>query len=197
MSEPIILPPDFTINSVATDPLDIDCNTSYFWEELLEAFTMPASGATSSITVCNTAHYVTGCYLWLRTAGWLEITSKPSQTSLTVRNNGYENNAAPTSVIVAGTPFVHTPPATPTGIDESDTINVPSIADGDQYNTDITVTGAALGDFVMLGFSASIGAIAVTAAVTAADTVTVNWVNNTGGAVDLASMDVYVRVIPK
>lgn len=63
-----------------------------------------------------------------------------------------------------------------------------SIADGDEAVDTITVTGVALGDMV-LGVSASVDVadLVLSAAVTAADEVTVSLANNTGGAVDLAS----------
>lgn len=73
--------------------------------------------------------------------------------------------------------------------------NPASILDGDELALDITVTGVALGDMV-LGVSTSIdvGDLVVDATVTAANTVTVVYANNTGGAVDLGSHDVKVLV---
>jgi hypothetical protein len=62
-----------------------------------------------------------------------------------------------------------------------------SIADGDEAETTVTVAGAALGDFVDVSFSLDVADLALVAAVTAANTVSVSLLNNTGGAVDLAS----------
>jgi hypothetical protein len=53
--------------------------------------------------------------------------------------------------------------------------------------TDVTVTGAALGDLVLVSFNLDATDAVVTAAVTAANTVTVVVLNNTAGAVDLAA----------
>lgn len=63
-----------------------------------------------------------------------------------------------------------------------------SIADGDEAVDTLTVTGVALGD-VVLGVSCSVDVadLNITAAVTAANEVTVQLNNNTGAAVDLAS----------
>jgi hypothetical protein len=63
-----------------------------------------------------------------------------------------------------------------------------SVADGDEAVDTIAVPGVALGDIV-LGVSASVDVadLNLTAAVTAANEVTVQVNNNTGGAVDLAS----------
>lgn len=83
------------------------------------------------------------------------------------------------------------------GLDGSVTWDAGSIADGDEEVKELTVTGAVLGDFVMASLSLDVADLAITAAVTAADTVTIQLLNNTGGAVDLASATAYVRVLPR
>lgn len=82
------------------------------------------------------------------------------------------------------------------GLDASETFDAGSIADGDEEVGEITVTGAALGDFVLASLSIDVADLAITAAVTAANTVTYQLLNNTGGAIDLASATLRVRVIP-
>lgn len=82
-------------------------------------------------------------------------------------------------------------------LEASATWDAGSIADGDEEAKEITVTGAALGDFVLVSASIDVADLALVAQVTAANTVTAQLLNNTGGAVDLASMTVYVRVIPR
>lgn len=62
-----------------------------------------------------------------------------------------------------------------------------SIASGAVSAGDITVTGAALGDFVLVALKGDIADLVVTAAVTAANTVTITLANNTGGAVTALS----------
>jgi hypothetical protein len=68
------------------------------------------------------------------------------------------------------------------------TIDFGSVADGDEVVDTIAVPGVALGD-VVIGVSASVDVadLNLTAAVTAANEVTVQVNNNTGGAIDLAS----------
>lgn len=83
------------------------------------------------------------------------------------------------------------------GLQASETFDAGSIADGDEEVGEITVTGAALGDFVLVSHSLDVADLAITAAVTAANTVTYQLLNNTGGAIDLASGTVTVRVLPK
>lgn len=83
------------------------------------------------------------------------------------------------------------------GLNGSATWNAASIADGDMESKDITVEGAVIGDFVVASMGVDVTDLVVSAQVTAADTVTVTLANNTGGAVDLASTTVRVRVFPK
>ena len=72
-----------------------------------------------------------------------------------------------------------------------------SIADGDEAAQEVTVTGAQLGDFALASMSIDITDLMLSAAVTAADTVTVVAANNTGGAIDLGSGTLFVMVIPR
>jgi hypothetical protein len=72
-----------------------------------------------------------------------------------------------------------------------------SIADGNEEEQDITVTGAALGDFVVASLGVDTVGLTLTADVTAANTVTVVLGNFTGSAVDLASATLTVKVFPK
>jgi len=69
-----------------------------------------------------------------------------------------------------------------------------SIADGAEEASTVTVTGAEVGDYAIASLSIDISDLVLDAQVTAANTVTCVLANNTGGAVDLASATVYVRV---
>lgn len=70
----------------------------------------------------------------------------------------------------------------------SATYDAANLVDGAGATTTITVTGAALGDFVVgVSHSVDLAGITVTAYVSAANTVSVRFQNATGGAVDLAS----------
>jgi len=62
---------------------------------------------------------------------------------------------------------------------------------------EVTVTGAALGDYAMASFGSDVLDLALDAQVTAADIVTCNLLNNTGGSVNLPSATIYVMVIKK
>jgi hypothetical protein len=62
-------------------------------------------------------------------------------------------------------------------------------------SSDVTVTGAALGDVVLVSLGVDTVDAAVVGAVTAADTVTVTLLNNTAGAVNLASTTVRIVVL--
>lgn len=61
-------------------------------------------------------------------------------------------------------------------------------ADGAGESVDVTATGAVLGDFVLVSFSSDTVDFIVTAMVTAANTVTVRFQNETGaGSTQIAS----------
>lgn len=76
------------------------------------------------------------------------------------------------------------------------TFNPANAADGaGETATTITVTGAVLGDFAIASFSLSLQGILLTAYVSAADTVTCRFQNETGGAIDLASGTLRVLVL--
>lgn len=63
----------------------------------------------------------------------------------------------------------------------------PNLADGAGTTTTVTVTGAALGDAAKATFSLDLQGILLTAWVSSANTVSVRFQNETGGALDLAS----------
>ena len=77
----------------------------------------------------------------------------------------------------------------------SATVDFGSIADGNEEATDITVTGAALGDIVMVSHSLDVEDLQLTADVTAANTVSV-VASSSGDTVDMGSGTVRVLVIP-
>jgi hypothetical protein len=61
-------------------------------------------------------------------------------------------------------------------------------------STTVAVTGAALNDFALASFSLDLQGVTVTAYVSAADTVTVRFQNDTAGTLDLASGTLKVRI---
>ena len=77
----------------------------------------------------------------------------------------------------------------------SATIDFGEAADGNDSAADITVTGAALGDLVMVSHSLDVADLQLTADVTAANTVSV-VASSSGDTVDLGSGTVRVLVIP-
>ena len=75
------------------------------------------------------------------------------------------------------------------------TWNPESISSGASESKNITVSGAALGDFVLVSFSLDVQDITLTADVTAANTVTAVMANLSGGAINLASGTIKVLVL--
>ena len=76
----------------------------------------------------------------------------------------------------------------------SATYDPASLVDGAGVTTTVTVTGAALGDFAGASFSNDLQGITITAWVSAANTVSVRFQNETGGTIDLASGTLRARV---
>ena len=70
-----------------------------------------------------------------------------------------------------------------------------SVAAGAKVSTTVTVSGAALGDFVLASFSLDIQELTMTASVSAANTVEVVLANLTGASVDLSSGTLAVIVL--
>lgn len=70
----------------------------------------------------------------------------------------------------------------------------PNLASNTSDETTLTVTGAALGDFVQASWSADLQGVVLSAYVSAANTVTLEFVNPTVGAVNLAEGTARVRV---
>mgnify|MGYP003108426699 CR=1 FL=1 len=69
-----------------------------------------------------------------------------------------------------------------------DTFNFGSIDDGNEEATAVTVSGVGLGDMVLgVASSVDVADLDLTANVTAANEVTFQLNNNTGGAIDLAA----------
>lgn len=70
-----------------------------------------------------------------------------------------------------------------------------SLADGAGVTTTVSVPGASLGDIAQATFSLDLQGILLTAWVSAANTVSVRFQNETGGVIDLASGTITARVI--
>lgn len=77
----------------------------------------------------------------------------------------------------------------------STTYDPPNLVDAAGVTTTVTVAGAALGDFAIASFNKDLQGITVTAYVSAANTVSVSFQNESGGAVDLASGTLAVKII--
>jgi hypothetical protein len=75
----------------------------------------------------------------------------------------------------------------------SATYDPPSLVDGDGVTTTVTCTGAVLGMFARASFGVDLQGITLTAWVSAADTVSVRFQNETGGTIDLASSTLTVK----
>lgn len=81
-------------------------------------------------------------------------------------------------------------------LNASAVVDVASLADGaGATSSAITVTGAALGDFVLISCSLDIQGMTLTAWVSAANAVKFRMQNESGGTIDLASATFKVKVL--
>lgn len=81
-----------------------------------------------------------------------------------------------------------------TPLEGAATYDPPSLADGAGATTSVTVPGAAPGDFATAAFSLPTGGLTVTAWVSAQNTVSVRFQNESGGPLDIASGRLAARV---
>jgi hypothetical protein len=76
------------------------------------------------------------------------------------------------------------------------TLNADSLADGAGDTDTVAVPGVALGDMVLsASLAVDVAGLIVTAYVSAADTVSIRFQNETGGTVDLASATLRLVVV--
>lgn len=86
-------------------------------------------------------------------------------------------------------------PTASTVLTGSTTYDPPNLADGAGATTTVTVTGAAAGDFAQASFGGDTAGITITAWVSAANTVSVRFQNESGGTLDISSSTLRARVI--
>lgn len=79
----------------------------------------------------------------------------------------------------------------------STVVDLAALTDGVGTTNTLTVTGAALGDFVLVSSSLDAAGIIVTGYVSAADTVAVRVQNETGATLDISSATLRARVLPQ
>jgi hypothetical protein len=136
--------------------------------------------------------------------GWhrLRLSGQANQSGSTFINliaaNGADIAATVFALggVVAGTERAVSSPSRPRRRTRygSATFNPGNLVDAAGETTTVGVTGAALGDFARATFSLDLQGITLSAWVSAADTVSVRFQNESGGAIDLASGTLRVEV---
>lgn len=79
----------------------------------------------------------------------------------------------------------------------SSVIDLAALSDGVGTTNTLTVTGAALGDFVLVSSSLDMQGIILTGYVSATDTVAYRVQNETGATIDMSSVTLRARVLPQ
>lgn len=177
------------VTSTSAEAIDIFGNT----------FVSCVTNAPAATSSYDSDIYVNGassCSIYGNSHFSTNATKARSHIMVTTVSSLYRGEYAPMY-----TARVYSVDATPTAfasgsfIAGSATYDPPSLNDGDGATTTITVTGAALGDSVdTVSFSLDLQGITVTAYVSAANTVSVRFQNESGGTLDLGSGTLSVRV---
>jgi hypothetical protein len=192
---PVIqLPP---LNAIAIS----SCPQSKLWEETTDDFTIPAVGASDDIPVCNPLNYAMGAYVWLfdgTDAGVFEITDNTGVGVITVKNNGTLGNSAPAVVIDEPAILIQVapPPVNATWLTGTAAYAGGTPTAAVPVTVAITVTGAALGDYVIASYDKTLNGNILTAYVSAPDTVTALIANTIAAGTAVAAGNVNVIVIP-
>jgi hypothetical protein len=129
------------------------------------------------------------------TSGILHNGSAGTVSNMRIRRNDLARAATPASGAILSTAV--TASDNIGWLSASATWDPPNIANGSSSATTITVGNAVLGDAVVCSFSNALSGLVLCGQVSAADTVEVRLVNNSGGAVDLASGTLRVQVLKK
>lgn len=115
-----------------------------------------------------------------------------------INNNSGMNHAALTAVLDSIlTDLAALRSAIGGGLEASTVLDLASLNDGAGTTTTLTVTGAALGDYVQVSHGIDLSGISVTGYVSATNTVSVRVQNESGGTLDISSATLRARVIPQ
>lgn len=121
--------------------------------------------------------------------------------TLGVNTNGllFTDNAGTTLLSLVATNGSLRPGTSTTGLANifygSAVYDAGNLVDGAGVTTTVTVTGCALGQFVIVSFSLDLQGITLTGYVSSANTVSVRFQNETTGAIDLASGTIYAIAV--
>lgn len=115
------------------------------------------------------------------------------KSGTTVYFNANMGSTGAQNLNVSGAVFGTFKPAGRIELEGSATYDPPNLADGAGATTTVTCTGASLGMFAEASFSLDLQGITLTAWVSASNTVSVRFQNESGGAIDLASGTLRVR----
>jgi hypothetical protein len=160
--------------------MNVDSNTGV-------GFTVAIGGGglTDSLFRFKTHNNTAGAGACDSTAATLDVFGAVGSTPLSgiTAQNGSRWSDGTTTNLRVGSAWI----AQPVILTSSATYDPPSLADGTGGGPTVTCTGAAMGDLAQASFSNSLSGITLTAWVSAADTVSVRFQNESGSTLDLAS----------
>lgn len=160
-----------------------DATIKSFWDDS-HNFVMGSGGYESAVTA-------TGGFLYLPTVNG---TASGAPTSYTGAVATVVDRAAKRIGLYISGSWAWTPALSATALSGSAVYDPASLADGAGVTTTITVTGAALGNYAKASFSLDLQGVMLFAWVSAANTVSVRFQNETAGVLDLGSGTISVAV---
>jgi hypothetical protein len=163
---------------------------SYFPATAKTATTNIGSG-TVTISASPTDIYVGAIIDIAGVTGPLEVTARDCVASTITVSPVADATVAGAAITFTSPTFADETPASLRGYK---TWNPGNVAVGSSTTTTTTVTGAAVGDMVIVGPGVDTQGLTPFAYVNNTDTVTIGLANNTAGAVDLGNSTWYVRV---
>ena len=90
------------------------------WTTTTAQYVQPAVGATVVVAVGSSEWAAIGQTVFIEGGGYYEVSAKPSDTQLTIRNLGYADNYAPATVVAVGKRVA---PSGPAGSDGDDGVS--------------------------------------------------------------------------
>lgn len=156
-----------------------------------------SSTATQTFGLTNATPQSRYCVSLKTASGTTSLTATTGSTSLNATIY-YGNDSLFVGMDPEAAPqYAAQPLWTRYDINGSKTYDPASVSNAAGLATTVTVTGAELGDYAECSFSIALGGMFLSAEVSAADTVTCRYNNNTGGAVDLGSGTLRARAFKK
>lgn len=169
------------------------------WSTVSADFTIPAVDANVTVAVADNNWMVVGGVVITEGPSHFQVVSKSGSTSVVLKFLGYIYDVAPGNTVSSGETIAPAGPQPFSVLTGSDSLNFGNTLAQTSADLTIAVTGAVVGDYVVLGVpNAAVNADSCyTAWVSAGDTVSVRFNNYSAAPINPAAGTFNVMVIPQ